>query len=495
MGENLATTYVWKGIDMESLYKRLNTYSKQDYYPFHMPGHKRQVKADFCEDPFSIDITEIEGFDNLHHAEDVIADAQERTARLYGAEESWFLVNGSTCGILAAISACTTFGGTLLMARNCHKAAYHAAYLRRLKLEYLFPEIEAEYGLNGGISPKAVKEKLEANPDIQAMLLTSPTYDGMVSDIEAIAEVAHDYRVPLIVDEAHGAHLGFHEYFPASAISHHADLVIQSLHKTMPALTQTALLHRNGNLVSRDKVQQFLGIYQTSSPSYVLMASMDACVSRMEEEKEALFAFYVEKLAVCRERLGKLQHLRLVPLELEGSCDILKMDPSKLLIHTGKTNIDGPTLYQKLLEEYHLQMEMEAPEYVLAMTSMMDTAEGYERLCAACESIERELAEETCQQTIAGREMPQIEKRDELQVALTLAEAMEKESVSMAYDKCAGKISAEYIYLYPPGIPLVVPGEMLTEELLTRIRGYQRQNLKVQGPQDETLQYLRIILE
>ncbi|MGI6095262.1 MAG: aminotransferase class I/II-fold pyridoxal phosphate-dependent enzyme [Lachnospiraceae bacterium] len=472
---------------MKRLDECLKLYSTEDYYPFHMPGHKRQSASCFCENPFSIDITEIEGFDNLHHAQGVIARAQERAAELYGADRTWYLVNGSTCGILAAVSACTTFGGTILMARNCHRAAYHAAYLRRLKTEYLFPEKEPEYGLNGGISPEEVKRKLKENPDIQAVLITSPTYDGVISDIEEIAQIVHAHGIPLIVDEAHGAHLGFCGYFPDSAISHHADLVIHSLHKTMPALTQTALLQQKGTRVSGDAIQRFLSIYQTSSPSYVLMASMDACVGMIAKEGKELFAAYAKKLFACREQLKALEHLRLVPEDVEGSCGIYRMDPSKLILYTGYTNLDGPTLYHQLLDDYHLQMEMDAPEYVLAMTSVMDTQDGYDRLCSACEAIDRRL------ETKENRQKEMAEQKPK--AAMTIAEAWERDSISVPYENCAGKVFAEYIYLYPPGIPLAVPGEILTEELLMQVKDYQKRKLKVQGPQDDSLESLQMVIE
>ena len=181
------------------------------------------------KNPYLVDITEIDGFDNLHHAEGILLEAQQRAASLYGARETWYLVNGSTSGILAAVSACTSRGGEILMARNCHKAVYHAAYLRGLTTHYLFPEAEKSVGLNGGISPEAVREMLERYPGTEAVLITSPTYDGVVSDVKRIAKIAHAFHVPLIVDEAHGAHFPFSEYFPESALHVGSDVVIHSL--------------------------------------------------------------------------------------------------------------------------------------------------------------------------------------------------------------------------------------------------------------------------
>lgn len=262
--------------------KLLTEYAGSDAYPFHMPGHKRREIPDGVPggfpDPYGIDITEIDGFDNLHHAEGILKNAMDEAAAVYGADRSWYLVNGSTCGILSAVFAVTENGGKILTARNCHKAVYHAIYLNRLKTEYLYPEEIAEFGINGGIQAEDVREALEKDAikyagkrecakkagdpekaensenrgscegiinskngrkkcaDIQAVLITSPTYEGVVSDIRAIAEAAHEYGVPLIVDEAHGAHLEFADQchsFPKSALECGADIVIQSLHKTM----------------------------------------------------------------------------------------------------------------------------------------------------------------------------------------------------------------------------------------------------------------------
>ncbi|MCI9144521.1 MAG: amino acid decarboxylase, partial [Lachnospiraceae bacterium] len=260
---------------MEHLFEKLAAYSEKGIYPCHMPGHKRRGWGKLPEELYEIDITEIEGFDNLHQPEEILLELQREAARLYGAEESYYLVNGSTGGILSAVSCAVPFGGHILMARNCHKSAYHAAYLRHLQMEFLYPGILSEYGITDAVSALEVGEALERTPDIDAVLIVSPTYEGRIADVAAIAGVAHEKGIPLIVDEAHGAHLGLAEGFPQNSCQAGADLVIHSVHKTLPALTQAGLLHVNGRLIDRDKLRRFLRIYQTSSPSYPLMASID----------------------------------------------------------------------------------------------------------------------------------------------------------------------------------------------------------------------------
>ena len=294
----------------ENLLEKLKKYGASDYYPLHMPGHKRNT-AHFAE-PFSIDITEIDGFDNLFHAEEILLEAQQRAAQLYHSDETFYLVNGSTCGLLSAISASVPRGGRILMSRNSHKASYHAAFLNGLHVTYLYPEADMVRGINGSIRPEQVQEALLQHPDICAVLITSPTYDGVVSDIKAIAELAHRAGAVLIVDEAHGAHFAMHDSFPKSALALGADLVINSIHKTLPSMTQTALLHVQGERVDRRRLKKYLGIYQSSSPSYVLMAGMDACVCLMAEQKQELFDCFISRLEKMRASLGQMKYLHLV---------------------------------------------------------------------------------------------------------------------------------------------------------------------------------------
>ena len=244
---------------MERLYKKLESYGQSDYYPFHMPGHKRNRASSADDFLFERDITEISGFDNLHHAEGILKEAQEYAAQIYGTKKCFFSVNGSTAALLAAVSASVNKGGKILVARNCHKAVYHALYLRELQPVYIYPHEDQRLGINGGISPERVERYLEEHPEVEAVLITSPTYDGIVSNVEKIAEIAHRHEVLLIVDEAHGAHFRFSEYFPVSAADLGADIVIQSFHKTLPSMTQTAVLHVCSDRVDVEKVKQFMG--------------------------------------------------------------------------------------------------------------------------------------------------------------------------------------------------------------------------------------------
>ena len=292
---------------MSELFEKLSAYGASDYYPYHMPGHKRRIKTDTMRELAQIDITEIDGFDNLHDAQGILRRVQEEAAVVYGAEESFFLVNGSTAGILSAISTAVSPGGKILMVRGAHKSAYHAAYLRDLQIAYLWPGVHPLFGCNLPATAKEVEEALQQTPDVQAVFIVSPTYEGLAADVKSIAEAAHKRNIPLIVDEAHGAHLGFDGRWPESSVKQGADLVIQSLHKTLPAPTQTAILHVNGKLVDRGRLRRFLGIYQTSSPSYIFMAAMEDAIVTTNANREKFFGNFweywkgmTEKLSACR---------------------------------------------------------------------------------------------------------------------------------------------------------------------------------------------------
>ena len=474
---------------MKRLYQQLDDYSRMDYYPFHMPGHKRNSMSVDGDFPFERDITEINGFDNLHHPEGIIKYAQERTAALYGTRQCFFSVNGSTAAILAAISAAVKKGGSILMARNCHKAVYHALYLRELNPVYIYPHEDSRLGINGGISPSRVERYLEEHQDVEAVMITSPTYDGVVSDVKNIAHAAHKYGIPLIVDEAHGAHFHFSDYFPTSAAELGADIVIQSLHKTLPSMTQTAVLHVCSDRVDVEKIKRFMGIYQSSSPSYILMASMDACVDKLEKDGPQMFGEFVKSLEEVRKRLLECKNIRLILPEMLDSTGVYDYDRSKLLFSAADLTLNGRELHEILRNEFHIEMEMEAEEYVLGIASVGDTREGLLRLAEAIEEIDRreslkKTKKDTSENRTAYAKMNQV---------MNISRAMDADLKRCALEESVGQISGEFAYLYPPGIPIIVPGEQITGHFVRNMRRYKAQGFEVQGLCDSTNETICVV--
>lgn len=478
---------------VSGLYEKLTAYARTDACPFHMPGHKRNAEKFCFDNPFSFDITEIDGFDNLHHPTGILREAMERAASIYGSEKSYFLVNGSSGGILAAISACVKRKGEILVARNCHKSVYHGLILRELEPVYLCPPLITGWEINGEIRAEEVGKALEEHPEAEAVFLTSPTYEGICSDIKSIAEVVHSCEIPLIVDSAHGAHFAFRigkdeKGFPASALESGADIVIESLHKTLPSLTQSAILHKKSNFVDEEKLEWYLQVYQSSSPSYVLMASIDSCISYMAGEmgKRDMKA-YEENLDELRRRLASLNHVKIFR-------ETAFYDKSKLVLRG--EGISGPQLYE-MLRERQMQPEMCTEAYVILMTSAADSGEVFHRLEDALVDIDKKISIE------CGKGLNKyVEKNTENsfsaavfspQVETEPADAMEQEKEICDIEACIGKISGEFAYIYPPGIPVLVPGERITKEILDILDNYRKSGLEILGLRDESGKTIKIL--
>ncbi len=470
---------------MGNLYDELRKLNNSDIYPMHMPGHKRNLDCSEMSGYFDIDITEIDGFDNLHDAEGIILEAEERANTLYAADETHFLVNGSTCGVMAAVSASVRKGRTIIVGRNCHKSLYHAAYLRELNLCYLYPNLtrlnkgekESETILYGEIGYNAVAQAIEDNPDAEAVFITSPTYEGVVSDIRTIADTVHRAGMVLIVDEAHGAHLGMSPYVPESAIKQGADIIIHSVHKTLASMTQTALIHICGDRVDKERIRRFLRIYQSSSPSYVLMASIDSCIRQLIADKEKIFKKLIDYRKRIENETKGLKHI-FVP----GNDKIV--DPCKVLICSADRDVTGQRIYDILRLDYNIQLEMAAETYALAIITGFDTDEGIERFINALKDLDKHLAEEK-NVNLYYKEDCDVQISNGYAKAgkakLSLYEAWDAERTRSDIRKASGSIAADFINLYPPGIPLIVPGEVFTDELIFSILSYMEQGLNVQG--------------
>ena len=460
---------------------KLDQIEKSDIYPFHMPGHKRQsIGTPIC-DIYKRDITEIDGYDNLHDPKEFILAEEQFGARLFGSEECFYLVNGSSCGILAAIMSVADRPGRYLVARNCHKSVFHGLYLSGKDAQYIYPEGCEDIPFSGSISVMELEQKLSQD-DYCAVIVTSPTYEGVVSDVRAICEAAHKKGIPVIVDEAHGAHLGIwggDGFFPDSAIRCGADIVIQSTHKTLPAMTQTALLHVQGDLIDRRKLKEHLAVFQSSSPSYILMESISDALHFCAEHKEELVKAYRQRLDAFYQGTEKLKCFYCIRPQILQKDFAYAFDPGKLVICI-KDGIDltGAGLSHILRTDYHIEPEMSEAQYVIAMTSVMDTAEGFARLVSALKEIDTRFAD-------SSKEMPDRDKKHRmplLEHELTIRQALACEGRKLRIQDTACMVSREYIYLYPPGIPLVVPGEQITAEVIDYLQGKMEAGLLIKGP-------------
>lgn len=463
-----------------SLAHELKKYTASEIYPFHMPGHKRNLPArirEGLERIEELDLTELEESDNLHDPKGIIKAASEYAAEVYGAEKSYFLINGSSCGILAAIAACAGAregGRLLLMAENAHICAYHALEITGARAEYIPVKKIQPQGIDSSVDPQEIKERLESL-NIKgalpfALYLTSPSYEGVVSDIESIAKISHDFGLPLIVDEAHGAHLCFFDRYGEtgikSALDLGADIVVQSLHKTLPALTQTAILHLNSKLVEKKSLEHMLRVFQSSSPSYILLSSIDLAVRYMQEKGREPVRRHLSMLEDFRAELSSLKHIEI----WEAGEEVYRQDPSKLVITvkksaSGEVLEAGGALMKNILKaEAGIELEMAARSYALAITSICDTKEGLQKLKRALFALDR------CIEQFASEKIRRERKGE-----------TKKEEEENRLRAMEGRKVREYIYAYPPGIPILKPGEYLDKKKREEISAYIKEGIQIIG--------------
>lgn len=427
---------------------------------FHMPGHKgsgfykRFGHEDFLDHFFDYDITEIEGADNLFQREGIIKAVSEKYARLYGAKQSFLLINGTSCGLISAILATVPKGKKIIMARNSHKSVFNALNLAGIEPIYAYPELIEDWKISGPITPLEIEEKLIQNTDAEAVILPSPNYYGICSDIEAISEIVHKFGKILIVDQAHGAHLNFFnnyqiEGFPMAAERAGADIVVNSTHKTLASLTQSAVLNVCSERIDIDLLEDKLQMMESTSPSYILMGSLDINGSILEEHGEKIIKEWNEHLKYFYEQAREIDGLRVMENQ-EG------LDNTKINIDMSEKGYSGRQLEKALVEQYGIYTELNTGNLLMCMTGIGNVREDYHVLLKAL----KELSERPIE--VTGN----IEKTD-----ISKSKLLEAE----------GKVCLRAVIPYPPGIPLVCPGEIITKAHIETIYGILINGEKVLG--------------
>ena len=432
----------------DRLFDLINAYAKEGFIPFHMPGHKR-MKDGFLSIPgANYDITELPDFDDLHDPHGILKESMTLAQSVFRGKRVYYLTGGSTAGILASVYACCPRGSCVIMARNCHISVYNAVEMNGLQAEYLYPDFDEKYSIYTSVTPEKTEEVLKKSKNISAVIVTSPTYDGVVSDIVGIADAAHRYGALLIVDAAHGAHFGFSTGFPAAAQGCGADIVITSLHKTLPALTgSAAAIINNENIF--DKFDHAFSIFESTSPSYLLLSSIDACVRLLHEHKAELFCNYSSLLDEFNLCVKGLKNIEII----DSVSSAYGLDPGKILIF-GK-RCSGKLIYD-LLRKEKIEPEMYGIRHTLCMTSICDTKDSFDKLANALYAID-----EMCVGDSADFPAPPAMEQD-----MITADALKKKKKSISIEECVGMISGEYVYAYPPGSPVLAPGEIISEDFM-----------------------------
>ncbi|NPV26881.1 MAG: aminotransferase class I/II-fold pyridoxal phosphate-dependent enzyme [Firmicutes bacterium] len=481
------------------LVEALEAYCTERVIPFHMPGHKQgrgwpvPLKKIFGEQLAQFDLTEVPGLDDLHCPVGPLKEAQSLAAQSFGADQTFFLVNGSTVGIEAMILGITNPGDQLLVPRHAHRSVLSGMILAGAKPVYLPVEVHPEEGFPLGITLGAVAATLAANPQAKGLFLIHPTFEGLTSDISSLVKLAHNRNLPVVVDEAHGPHFAFHHRLPVASLAAGADLSTQSTHKLLSSVTQTALLHQRGERVSARQVQKSLQILQSTSPSFLLMASLDAMRWQMAAEGTTLLERTISLAEEARGMINSLPGLHCLGPELLDYPGVSDYDPTKLVISVRGLGLTGQQVAAMLRRDYRVQVEMAAPAYVLAMVTIGDDRETIAELCAAlkklvehCQSeIRRENFVPISDLLAVGKQVPVVE--------LTPREAFFAPARVLKLAQAVGEVAAETVAPYPPGIPLVCPGERITSETVELIQALQMMGVRWQGPADPSLETIQVV--
>jgi arginine/lysine/ornithine decarboxylase len=456
---------------------------------FHTPGHKNgrlfQRPGTRSLPSFlpSIDTTELPETDHLHHATGVILNAQRRAAETFGSEETYFLVNGSTCGIYAMIMSAAGHGDEIIINRNAHQSVYNACLLGGVTPRYLKPPLHHALGLPLAVTAESVTEALTEWPAAKAVLITTPTYHGFTADLAGIARIVHQQGKMLLVDEAHGAHLLLSRRLPPTALECGADAAVQSTHKTLGAFTQAAMLHVQGSRIDRDRLKYMLTLHQSSSPSYLLLSSLDLAVTLVRTQGPAIMEALLDLLEDLQSRLMALPHLLMN--SVRGESGELQTDPTRLWLDLHQTGLTGYQLNERLRNTYNIQMEYADNRGALAILTIGNTPDDLDRLRGAV----TELTEKPFSHTQIDTPKPP----DSLpKVRLSLREAAGAARKTVRLSEAAGCVSAVSLVPYPPGVPLLVPGEVIEPELIHYLQQTIASGNEVLGMKDPENQKIEV---
>lgn len=479
-------------------FEALRDYLKKDMVAFHTPGHKygQGIDPEFLElvgrNVFRIDLCELPEVDNLHDPEHVLKEAMELAAAAYGVDESFFLVNGSTCGNNAMVLAVCDPGEKILIPRNVHKSVISGILLSGAIPVYITPTWDKELGIDHNLAPEDVEAALTRNPDVKGLLLINPTYYGVTCDIRTIASICHKHGKPLLVDEAHGPHLHFHPQLPVSAVDAGADLVVQSTHKIIAGMTQTSMFHVRHGRVNLDRVRKILQLLQSTSPNYVLMASLDTARRQMALHGRQLLSHAIEMAEWARAELNKIPGVYCFGRERVGFPGFYNLDLTKLTINVSRLGISGFDCLDMLNEKYGIQSEMATLTNVLEIVTFANTKRDMERLVESFRSI----AQDIHNKGVPRQMMPLVQQMDLPalpEAVLTPREAFYAKTERVPFEKSAGRICTEIVSPYPPGIPILVPGERITQELVEYIQLVYRHGGFINGPEDIRLHTIKVV--
>ncbi len=473
------------------IYEALQKYREMRIVPFDVPGHKqgrgnKELTEFLGEGCMQIDVNSMKPLDNLCHPVSVIKEAEQLAAEAFGAKHAFFMVGGTTSSVQAMVMTACKRGEKIIMPRNVHRSAINALVVCGAIPIYVNPGVNKELGIPLGMSYSDVKAAILAHPDAKAVLVNNPTYYGICSPLKRITELAHQHGMLVLVDEAHGTHFYFHDELPDSAMSVGADMAAVSMHKTGGSLTQSSFLLINNN-VGEGYTRQIINLTQTTSGSYLLMSSLDLSRKNLALNGKKIFDRVVELANYAREEINKMDGYYAFGKELINGDTVFDFDVTKLSIHTRDIGLAGIEVYDLLREDYDIQIEFGDIGNVLAIISVGDTELAIERLISALSEIKRCYLKSPSGMLEHEYINPQVVK--------TPQEAFYGDKKSIPIEDSAGYICSEFIMCYPPGIPILAPGERITQEILDYIHYAKKKGCFLTGTEDIHIEHINIVKE
>ncbi|MDR9793589.1 aminotransferase class I/II-fold pyridoxal phosphate-dependent enzyme [Aeribacillus pallidus] len=463
---------------------------------FHIPGHKKGagMEPKFREfighNALAMDLINIGPLDDLHSPKGIIKEAQKLAAEAFGADHTFFSVQGTSGAIMTMVLSVCGPGDKIIVPRNVHKSVMSAIIFSGASPVFIHPEVDKNLGISHGITTESVEKALQQYPDAKGLLVINPTYFGISADLKQIVNIAHSYNVPVLVDEAHGVHIHFHDKLPLSAMQAGADMAATSVHKLGGSMTQSSILNVRERLVSPDRVQSILSMLTTTSTSYLLLASLDAARKQLATKGYELLEQTIQLANQTRSEINKIDHLYCVGEEILGTNATYDYDPTKLIISVKELGITGYDAELWLREHYNIEVELSDLYNLLCLITPGDTEYEASLLIKALRALSKEFSHQANKQAEVSVLLPDIPV-----LALTPRDAFYAETELVPFEQSVGRIIAEFVMVYPPGIPIFIPGEIITKENLHYIRKNLDAGLPVQGTEDPTLSYIRVIKE
>ena len=477
------------------LFSGLLKHIKKNPVQFHIPGHKKgkgmapEFREFIGDNALSMDLINIAPLDDLHQPKGIIKEAQDLAAEAFNADHTFFSVQGTSGAIMTMIMSVCGPGDKIIVPRNVHKSIMSAVILSGAIPIFIHPEIDKALGISHGISIHSVKSALEQHPDAKALLVINPTYFGVSADLKSIVDIAHSYHIPVLVDEAHGVHIHFHDELPLSAMQAGADMAATSVHKLGGSMTQSSILNVKGNLVSYKRVQAVLSMLTTTSTSYLLLASLDVARKELAIHGKELLDHTIQLANSIRKQINEIEHLTCVGEEILETEAAYDYDPTKLIISVKNLGLSGHDVEIWLRAHYNIEVEMSDLYNILCIITTGDTEKEADILVSAL----KHLADE--RYSPAKKIDTQVLLPNIPLLAVSPRDAFYSETELVPFDDSEGRVIAEFIMVYPPGIPIFIPGEIITEDNLSYIKKNMEAGLPVQGPEDYDFKMLRVTKE